>query len=77
MKFARVTLSDRASAGKYEDLSGPEIERIVSEAGLRAEWHRHVMPDDLPDIEALLIRLCDEESCQLVVTTGGTGLIPA
>ena len=31
MKIGRVTLSDRASAGVYEDRSGPEIERVFSE----------------------------------------------
>ena len=31
MKVARVTLSDRASAGIYEDRSGPEIERVFAE----------------------------------------------
>ena len=30
MKIGRITLSDRASAGVYEDKSGPEIERVVS-----------------------------------------------
>lgn len=73
MKFARVTLSDRASAGAYQDLSGPEIERILSEAGFEAEWHRYVLPDNLSDIETLLAQLCDDGSCQLVLTTGGTG----
>lgn len=74
MKIARLTLSDRASAGIYEDLSGPEIERILTEAGFtEIEWHRHVMPDDRADIEALLRKLCDQEKCQLILTTGGTG----
>ena len=42
MKIARLTLSDRASAGIYEDLSGPEIERILTESGFtEIEWHRH------------------------------------
>ncbi|MEI9960045.1 MAG: hypothetical protein WDM76_02610 [Limisphaerales bacterium] len=31
MKIGRVTLSDRASGGIYEDRSGPEIERVLSE----------------------------------------------
>ncbi len=73
MKFARITLSDRASAGIYKDLSGPEIERIISEAGFAADWQRHVMPDERSEIEALLTRLCDDEACQLILTTGGTG----
>jgi len=74
MKVARVTLSDRASAGIYEDKSGPEIERVFSEAGFAvAEWVRVVMPDERAEIEALLRRLCDDDQCDLVLTTGGTG----
>ncbi len=74
MKVARLTLSDRASAGTYEDLSGPEIERVLSEAGFHvSEWIRHVMPDDQAEIEALLRTLCDGESPELILTTGGTG----
>lgn len=74
MKIARLTLSDRASAGIYEDRSGPEIERVLNEAGLAGiEWTRVVMPDERAAIEALLRRLADEEGCELILTTGGTG----
>jgi len=34
---------------------------------------RVVMPDERLEIEALLRRLCDDEQCDLVLTTGGTG----
>lgn len=74
MKVARLTLSDRASAGVYEDRSGPEIERVFSEHGNGGiEWVRVVMPDERQEIETLLRRLCDEDGCDLVLTTGGTG----
>lgn len=77
MKVARLTLSDRASAGIYEDRSGPEIERVFTAAGVEvAEWVRAVIPDDQPAIEAMLRRLCDEDHCDLVLTTGGTGPAP-
>ena len=77
MKVARLTLSDRASAGVYEDRSGPEIERIFSEAEPRPiEWLRIVMPDERVEIEALLKNLADVEGCDLVLTTGGTGPSP-
>lgn len=77
MKVARLTLSDRASAGIYEDRSGPEIERVFGEAGNgEVEWLRIVMPDDRMEIEALLRRLADEEKCDLILTTGGTGPSP-
>ena len=77
MKIARVTLSDRASAGVYEDRSGPEIERVLAELGVAdTEWVRVLIADDRATIEATLRRLCDEESCELVLTTGGTGPAP-
>ena len=77
MKVARVTLSDRASAGIYEDRSGPEIERVFAEHGGDAvEWVSVVIPDDRAQIEAMLRRLCDEAGCELVLTTGGTGPAP-
>jgi molybdopterin adenylyltransferase len=77
MKFARVTLSDRASAGIYEDRSGPEIERVLAGQGIAdVEWVRVLIPDDQPAIERELRRLCDDERCELVLTTGGTGPAP-
>ena len=74
MKIARVTLSDRASAGVYADESGPEIERIA--AGHFAEpleWSRVLLADDRAALEAALRRLADVEQCPLILTTGGTG----
>lgn len=77
MRVARITLSDRASAGVYADWSGPEIERIIGELipGVH-EWVVRVMPDERADLEALLRSLCDDEAMDLVVTTGGTGPSP-
>ena len=77
MKVARVTLSDRASAGVYEDRSGPEIERVLGESHDGSiEWVRVLIPDDRATIEATLRRLCDDDACELVLTTGGTGPAP-
>ncbi len=77
MKIARVTLSDRASAGVYEDRSGPEIERVWAEhGGEAAEWVRVLIADERAEIESALRRLCDAEHCDLVLTTGGTGPAP-
>ena len=73
MKVGRVTLSDRAAAGVYEDRSGPEIERIIaSNFAEEIEFCRRLIPDDRELIESTLRELC-EEGCALVVTTGGTG----
>lgn len=74
MKIARLTLSDRASAGIYDDLSGPEIERLVGEVGLPVtEWVRIVMADNREEIEEALREVSDHLGCDLVLTTGGTG----
>lgn len=77
MKIGRITLSDRASCGDYADLSGPEIERVVSVlfAGT-VEWHRVLLPDSREQLERELRRLADRERCHLILTTGGTGPAP-
>ncbi len=77
MKVARITLSDRASAGIYEDRSGPEIERVFGEGGFSGvEWMRAVIPDERDAIESLLRQLTDDDAVDLVLTTGGTGPSP-
>ena len=77
MKVARVTLSDRASAGVYEDRSGPAIEQVWADRGCEpVEWVRILIPDDRAAIETELRRLCDVECCALILTTGGTGPAP-
>jgi molybdopterin adenylyltransferase len=73
MKIGRVTLSDRASGGIYEDKSGPEIERVLREQfAEEIEFERVLLPDEQPQIETALKTLC-ANGCSLVVTTGGTG----
>jgi molybdopterin adenylyltransferase len=77
MKFARITLSDRASAGVYEDRSGPAIEQFFADRlADTIEWMRVLIPDERAQIESALRRACDDEQCALVVTTGGTGPSP-
>jgi molybdopterin adenylyltransferase len=74
MKIGRVTLSDRASAGIYEDRSGPEIERVLrTHLDAEARFLARLLPDEQVQIEAALIELSEREGCDLVVTTGGTG----
>jgi molybdopterin adenylyltransferase len=77
MKVGRVTLSDRASAGIYADLSGPEIERVFRQVWSgECEFAVRLLPDERPAITAALRDLCDAEGCDLVITTGGTGPTP-
>jgi molybdopterin adenylyltransferase len=75
MKIGRLTISDRASAGIYEDRSGPEIENVLREVfGGAAIFESAIMPDEVDLISAALKKFADESKCDLVITTGGTGV---
>lgn len=69
-----LTISDTAAAGGREDLSGPEAQRILQEAGFELA-PVEILPDERPQIETRL-RRASEEGFRLVVTSGGTGLSP-
>lgn len=74
LKIGIVSVSDRASAGVYEDLSGKAIIESLQDY-LRSDWEPvvDVIPDEQLDIENTLKRMADDEQCCLIVTTGGTG----
>lgn len=77
MSNARIgilTISDRASAGVYEDRGGPAIRDWLAQA-LVSPWEAvaRVIPDEQAQIEAALCELADTAGCSLIVTTGGTG----
>jgi molybdopterin adenylyltransferase len=75
MKIGRITISDRASAGIYEDRSGPEIEAVLREVfGAETRFVAVVIPDEVEMIASNLRELADMADCDLVVTTGGTGV---
>lgn len=70
-----VTMSDKGAAGLREDESGPLIRRMV-EAGPYLVVEQLLIPDDQPEIERTLTRLCDRTGVDLILTTGGTGFSP-
>ena len=74
IRIGIVTISDRASRGEYQDLGGPAIHDCLREI-LSCPWEpvARLIPDERPLIEQTLKELCGQESCCLVVTTGGTG----
>src|SRR5258705_13870115 len=69
-----LTISDSASMGKRDDLSGPEAKRTLEEAGFDVAAIE-ILPDERAGIESRLRRASDE-GFRLVVTSGGTGLSP-
>lgn len=72
-----VSISDRASAGLYEDQGIPALREWLGRA-LITPWQAvtRIIPDEQPEIEATLKTLVDEEHCSLILTTGGTGPAP-
>lgn len=69
-----VTVSDRASSGAYEDLSGQTIINTLKDY-LTSPWEAvyRIIPDEKDIIESTLKDLVDYQGCCLVITTGGTG----
>lgn len=72
-----VTVSDRASRGEYKDRSGPAMEAYLEEVlvGPR-QIHMRLIPDERTTLDATLRELADAVSCDLVLTSGGTGPAP-
>lgn len=74
-----ITLSDRASRGEYEDLSGPEIVSQLESFFAANRWshkiERKLIADD-PDSLRFILRKAKEEKYDMVFTTGGTGIGP-
>ena len=69
----RITLSDRAAGGVYEDASGPEIERVLRGVFDEAmDFRTRVLPDEQGQVEAALREMV-AAAIPLIVTTGGTG----
>ena len=74
MRVGRITCSDRASAGIYQDEGGPEIERVFAAIWTDpVEFVPKIVPDVVHEIEVALRYLADDFHCPLIITTGGTG----
>jgi molybdenum cofactor synthesis domain-containing protein len=75
MKAAVVTVSDRSFRGERPDVSGPVLARLLQEAGAEV-IHTSVVPDEPALIAQTLCHLADARGCEVIITTGGTGLSP-
>lgn len=71
-RVAVITLSDTASKGEREDVSGQTIADIVTKAGYEVVF-RKIIPDDGEELTKLLCELADTDKADLILTTGGTG----
>jgi molybdopterin adenylyltransferase len=67
-----ITISDRASRGQYDDLGGPALKQAALGYGWRVTAET-LVPDEKREIQRA-IRQQLELGCQLILTTGGTGV---
>jgi molybdopterin adenylyltransferase len=69
-----ITISDRASAGDYEDLGGPALREAARKAGWQI-LSEGIVPDERERIQQT-IHSFSQQGCGLILTTGGTGVGP-
>ena len=70
-----ITVSDKGSQGKREDLSGPAIAEMLAGAAITTK-HTIIIPDETDQNQKALINFADVEKLDLILTTGGTGVSP-
>jgi molybdenum cofactor synthesis domain-containing protein len=70
-----ITVSDKGSQGKREDLSGPAIAEMLTSAAIVIK-HTLIIPDEKNKIKEAIIKFADVEKLDLILTTGGTGVSP-
>ena len=77
MKYtaAVITISDKGSRGERVDTSGPAVRAMLEGAGFEVAY-TSIIPDEMDQIQAELIKCADELQIGLVMTTGGTGFSP-
>jgi len=75
MNFGIVTVSDRSSRGERADASGPALAQVVEAQGWRVVRTK-VLADEMGPLSEILAGWADSGDCDVILTTGGTGLAP-
>ena len=77
VRIGLVSVSDRASAGVYDDKGIPALREWLARAILNPiDWETRLIADEQAVISETLRALVDDARCDLVLTTGGTGPAP-
>ena len=71
-RVAIITSSDTGYRGEREDLSGPAIREIVEKNGYKVV-SMDILPDDRAMLSKKMAELADNNTAELILTTGGTG----
>jgi len=76
VRAAVLTISTSKARGDGEDESGPALVEFARSLGAEVEG-TDVIPDDRDEIQSRLRHWSDDRSCDLVLTSGGTGFAPS
>ena len=74
-RVAIITSSDTGYRGEREDLSGPAIREIVEKNGYKVV-SMDILPDDRAILSKKMAEIEDNNTAELILTTGGTGFSP-
>lgn len=72
---AIITISDRATAGEYQDQSGKILKKLLEDLGATVQ-HTALVADEEAQIIHSIKTITNNYAPQLIFTTGGTGLAP-
>ena len=75
MRVGVLTVSDGCARGERQDTSGERIITWCVEKGHEVAA-REIVPDETAAIVPRLLAWADELDCDVILTTGGTGLAP-
>lgn len=75
MNVAIITISDSVAGGKRQDASGPALVARCKDRSWPVSFSQ-VVADDAAQIQAVLVRLADQDGVDVILTTGGTGIGP-
>lgn len=75
MRVAILTISDSVASGQMKDSSGPALQRECQSRGWPVT-STEIMPDNEGEIRSRIEAICDVQSADVILTTGGTGLGP-
>jgi len=75
IKVAILTVSDRGSRGERADCSGPALATWLEEHGAKIV-RTAIVADEPAQISTCLADWADQGICELLLTTGGTGVSP-
>jgi molybdenum cofactor synthesis domain-containing protein len=73
LRIGILTVSDRSSKGERDDLSGPAIQKVAEKHGFDVTQYA-IVPDEIEKISETLKTWADQNLCDCILTTGGTGL---